>query len=361
MRVKEPLKDWKSWAIAILLLVTVFFYFAYAEVSEDKEELKGELEELNQSYRTLERRYETLNGSYTELNESYSSLEGELEPTIKKIETYEEEITESMEWFKNNSILRSDSEKKRKIQSHLSEDCYKKGTDYCTIWTGCLDLVNSEFIGLEYIRDIEATAKEDKLLSLDKFLENGGGDCEDYSLFYKAEMNHILEECGNVSDIKMRSWISVNDSFEKHSIGRSTDWYYTGASSVNLKKGYTNPNVVCGNMYDPQTGNISGHCVIAFTREKVTSLGELEKLKQAPMIEPQSGKYLGLINNKSSSVFLLSETNYKEINGSYIYSVITDRDMFLFSFTYGEWLGYSSFSEQLKERKDELLRLKYRT
>lgn len=370
MAIPRPLTNWEKWAIVLLALMTILFFLAYQEASKERKELKKEYKQykadaenridvLRQKRRALEEKYEKLNQSYRELNNTLTSLKGQLEPTIEKIEVYQEEINESMFWFRKNSILKEEEE--QKIATNylgMNDNCYRMLGGTCYIKTGCVELINSEYLDIEYLNDTEVTGKEDKLQSLNEFLENEGGDCEDYSLFYKAELNYLLEgQCKNDSlEIVIEAWNSSQTG--KYWLDYEHEWYFDDAKGIRLKEGYTKPNVICGKMYDPQIGNISGHCVIAFTNKKITQKEDIENLKQAPMVEPQDGKYLGLISNRSSGVYILSENNYEEPPQSYIYSVITDNDMFLFSFEYGKWLSYSSFFNELKEKKEKLLELK---
>jgi len=326
-----------------------------SSLNNENQELKNSLQNLNENYNQLNKSYTELNKSYSELNEFENILKKEINSTITKIETYGIELKESMAWFKTNSILNKDNQKQSEAISLLESYCLEKTSNQCHIKTGCFYLINRINLNLDYQSDIRTTGEKDKLQSLNEFIQNGGGDCEDYGLFYKAEFNSILEKCKvfNSSNIVLESYYETEET-SPYFIDFYNRWFIDRATKVDLKEGYIYPNVICGNIFDLNLDIIGGHCVVAFTKNKIKSIEDLNNLDKSQIIEPQDGSYMGLINDVSSDIYLITKNN---IHNSYIYEVITDEDLFLFSTKYEEWLSYSIFDNELNTQKLELINL----
>ncbi|MDD5178503.1 MAG: hypothetical protein PHT54_04480 [Candidatus Nanoarchaeia archaeon] len=300
---------------------------------------------------------------YEDLKKDYETITSNIDPTIKKIETYETEIKESMKWFKDNAYL----EEGHKLRDFLNNICIriKYSPPSCKIKLGCLNLVNSMMWDFKYLPDTNTSLEDDKLQSIQEFLANEGGDCEDYALLYKAEYNSLLKGCleNNPKNILLESWIVSDNPNQEYIVSYqpgSVDWYLSGAEGVGLKSGYIYPNIICGNLYDLNTNEIGGHCLIAFTDQEMGSEKDIKRLIKAPIVEPQTGEYLGLIEDESSNIYLVSPSNYKSLPNSYIYEIITDKDLFLFSLEEGVWLSYSGFNNDLNQVKKTLLGLQGR-
>lgn len=355
--------------IALVLffsIVIIQFYFVFSisqSYSVMSSEYKNYKKLTEERISELENANEELRREIEELNSSYELLEGEIEPTIQKIEYYENELEDSMEWFDYNSAFNKNDTRFNRITSYFFEKCIRTEGEECYIKTACIWHINDEKLKYSYKNDVYTSGAEDKLQSLEEFLSNGGGDCEDYSFFYKAEHNSIINRCmnGGYTDVVIEAWVESDNTQERYWLDwreEEPDWYLPHASGVVLKEGYIYPNVICGEMYDLNEENFSGHCMIAFTREKIESIEDLNKLDGAPVIEPQDGYYMGEINEESSDIEMITEENYEGSFTSYVSEVITDKDYFLFSFDYGEWMSYSDFNNQLKEKKLELMKLK---
>jgi hypothetical protein len=300
--------------------------------------------------------YNQLSSAYSGLNASYFDLQLETEGLISKVDNYEQNLQNSMQWFKTNANLSgiNDSVKTEQVQYSLRDNCFVIEGGKCKVKTGCLWVTNTK-LGLEYKSDIEYTYQADRLLSLQDFVKSYGGDCEDYALFYKAEMNQILDECGNYvpSNIALEAFVGggQDDYFLDFNTEQETRYYIPQAQPFQMKTGYIYPNVVCGQLYNAGTEQISGHCVVAFTKNKIKTISQLwTELNGAPLVEPQNGEYMGLINS-NSGIYLASATQQHD---SYIYIVITDEDEFLFDEENEVWLSYSSFSQDLELLKQEL-------
>ena len=339
--------------LLVFLVIIVVQFLNAKKLGNDISSLNNENQELKNSLQNLNENYNQLNKSYTELNKFENILKTEINSTITKIETYETELRESMAWFKTNSILNKDIQKQSEAISLLESYCLEKTSNQCHIKTGCFYLINRINLNLDYQSDIRTTGRTDKLQSLNEFIQHGGGDCEDYALFYKAEFNSILEKCKDLSpsNILLESYYETKET-NPYFLDFYSRWYIDRAIKVDLKEGYIYPNVICGNIFDLNLGAIGGHCVVAFTKNKITSIEDINNLDRSPIIEPQDGSYMGLINDVSSGIYIIRKDYTPE---SYIYEVITDQDLLLFSTKYGEWLSYSIFDNQLNSQKLELM------
>jgi len=329
----------------------------YSKLLSDYRSLNASLNKLNSDYEALNDSYSQLSTEYSGLNASYLTLRVETEKVLGKVDDYEKNLQDSMSWFRTNSDLSGigDRLKTERVQYGLHDNCYRIEGGMCKIKTGCLWVVNEHYLGLSYRTDIETTHTNDTLLSLQDFIRNWGGDCEDYSLFYKAEMNYILSKCmeGGISQssIMLEGFNpgGSEDYFLDFKTAQETRYYLPDTLPAVLKNGYIYPVEVCGNIYDLNQDVVTGHCIIAFTRNRINSIDDIRaELNLAPMIEPQTGEYMGLVNDASSGIYLASDSNMGD-KDSYIYMLVTDGDHMLFDEEKGAWISYSGFSEELAE------------
>jgi hypothetical protein len=310
--------------------------------------LNNENNSLKSNLFNLGNDFNELKNSNDYLNQEYVVLKNEANQTIQKINNYEKELQDSMDWFGANATL---SEKQKNLLLQLKSNCRTKTSKSCEINLGCIFLINSEFQNYKYIDD-EVTSNEiDKLQSIEEFVSNKGGDCEDYSLFFKAEFNSLVNECrDNNLEIKLIAWEDFKTT-SKLWLNNSKTWYFDNAKVVDIENSFA--NIVCGNMYDPNSERVNGHCVIAFTKNKINSILDLGLLNEAVLVEPQSGKYLGVVNT-TSNIFLVTNNyflNNSYINTSYINTIITDNDFFLFSEVENVWQSYGGFAKELQEKQ----------
>jgi len=322
--------------------------------------LERQNSELNRSYLDLSQNYSTLNGKYSDLGRAYSSLNTsyvnlsvrysnltDVYTTIlSEIDQYQRNITDFMSWLKSNSNTSgvTDTQTRERVNTMLSS-CLNVNGGVCTIKTGCLFIANEQWLDISY--------KIASLDSLDTFLGRKTGDCKDYSLLYKAEMNYELEKCNYLGGrtITLESYVK-NASAGKYWLDFSEGWYLeSGNSAFDLPGGYVYPTVICGELYDLNTGNVSGHCMVAFTRNRVTSTSNLNELANAPIVEPQTGEYVGRVGQSSSGISLRPDRKYD----SNIFLVITDSDIMLFDEGSKAWNSYSIFNASLSILKSEAI------
>lgn len=365
--------------ILVLLIIIMFLFFNLNNVIEQKNILEKEFflfkenslneitglkeniflleknnSDLEFALNQLQLAHNQLRDSSQKLDVSFMELKKETNLTIQKIVDYENEIQTSMEWFKTNSYL---SQKQRNILLDLKANCFQKNMSSCEINLACFHLINKEFQNFKYLNDERTSNKLDKLQSIEQFVTNKGGDCEDYALLFKAEYNSLLNDCFNEGKkIRLFAWEKGNTRFW---LDNSSTWYFEDAKKVFLEEGYVHPVIVCGNMFDLQSGEINGHCVIAFTKKEVNDINDMLELNLSPLIEPQTGFYLGRINSDPGLKMidiLINETQLTDESKlesiikfeSYINTIITNQDYFLYT---THWNNYATFKKQLDEKK----------
>ena len=230
----------------------------------------------------------------------------------------------------------------------------------CYINLGCFYLLNYVHLELKYRSDYSIYSKTDKLSSITEFIQNKGGDCEDYSLFFKAEYNYAMNKCkGN--EIHLEAWkypdidySSLNDKAEMIWLNYPKTWYLDGVVKVDISKNIF-PNIICGSLFDATVNTTMGHCMLAFTSNKIETISDFKYLEDAYIIEPQLGLYLGNLNNENSGVYLLDEyVLYTDSITSWVDSVITDNDYFLFNRENLTWQSYGAFYTVLNLKKNQI-------
>ncbi len=310
------------------------------ELTDINQNLTESLESLHDDYERLYKNYVILNESYYQIKDSNIALETELDQAFEKIRTYRREINSSLEWFNENAKL----PRAPQLESKLERKCINN----CEIKLGCLYLVNEQ-MGFSYIPDYITSGEEDQLQSLESFMENEGGDCEDYSLFFKAEFNHLKENCNSL----ILEAYKPGDKNDRYFLDFNENWYIDGVEPVTIPGNFRHANVICGKIYDLNRESLTGHCIVGFSREEIKNVDDLENVGEMHLVEPQNGMYYGKLNDESSGIYLLSDNPDSE---SFVTLIITDYDLFLYSQTDEEWLSYSLFDEQLGELQERLNR-----
>lgn len=346
-KIKHLRKHRKKKAVLLTFLFLIFIAsVVWATFLSSKIVLKNnEIDSLNEELDKTSSTLKKLNASNNNLQSSFDILNSETQELLQDIEEYETQIEESLEWYQRNSDLDS-LEKPWNVKRELEQQCYDVVVDKCFIKLGCLYLVNSEFYSFDYLYD-----SGDKISSLEEFVNKSGGDCEDYSLFYKAEYNYLLGLCGD-KKVVLEAW--EDNGGARYWASFKEDWWLQSVKLIDIED-HIYPNIVCGSLYDLNTGEGGGHCMMAFTEKPITKLSELSYLDGAPLIEPQDGSFNGNINNDNSETYLLNETILESGTAySWIDTIITDEDYYLVSYDTGLWSSYSSFNSDLKSKETKL-------
>lgn len=338
-----------------------------ASLEKQKLDLELELSLVSSSLESVDKQR-------NDLIQKYDSLKQEADETLKKIDNYLISMSDSMKWFTTNSTFDNSSQQKRMTQL-LNSNCIKKNLDSCEIKTACLRLIGSKEFGtfsFTYKLDEITSNKTDYLQSLTQFFENKGGDCEDFSLLFKAQINYLINYCGK-ENIIIEAYTSTKNDNE-YFVNYNNNWFLSKARAKKLSKENIFPTIVCGNMYDLRSEQINGHCVVAFSSRKINSAEDLAYLVGAELVEPQSGEYLGVIkstnnfnsvfddsvNQNYEDIFLISKENYSTVisKPSFIHTIITDNDLYHFSFASKEWEYFLLFEKILIQQKTSLSQIR---
>lgn len=260
--------------------------------------------------------------------------------TLNSIDYYSERLQQSIDWLRENAALPTERPYSS-ARTVIEDKCYKTKYDDCLIDTGCFSYANEVILGITYKTDEQVTGELDQMQDLVSFIQNKGGDCEDYALFFKAEWNHIIDKCVEErKEAKITSWYryKVNNA-------------RTAVDIANIPGTFKYPTVICG--YFKEKSETYGHCVIALTNRSITNISTIEYLVGAHVIEPQDGSYLGTVGSAEEDVALVSDEE-AENDEAIISEIITDNDHFNYNETSGEWWSNQMFLQLLTEQKEKL-------
>ncbi|MEM4332366.1 MAG: hypothetical protein QW500_03750 [Candidatus Micrarchaeia archaeon] len=280
---------------------------------------------MNTTITSLESNFSEFKAKYIDLKDRYSNLLGYSETLKKGLDEFESSLMSKWQWIKGNAVIQPKD--MSRISGPLDSYC---GPD---IKIPCIAAVLQLKEGFGYISDYG-----DQIKSVSDFINDKGGDCEDWSLFMKSYIN-------SQRDGKMIRAFATggDDDYEIFQDG-SDIYYYSNARDVKIgKKGTLECIVICHDMGD------YGHCVLAFaSREANVSI--FDRINGAQAVEPQNGQLIGEVerdDNDSSKFYLkVSKTTYKLP----IYILVTDNDLYLYDD--GVWSSYGSQFEKLEQIKN---------
>jgi len=309
------------------------------------DELGSKYLELQSSYLEQINYIDNLSRDRNQLSTDYNLLSKDYTSLLNEINMFKIEITESMDWFKDNSTIDNFSDSIR-LKSHL-ETCVSCDEDTCLIKTACINwFVNERKFYLKYEDDNVISNKEDKLQSLNSFLLNEAGDCEDYSLLFAAEIRYLVDyvvlEKEKIPIIEAIVEANTNSEYQI-----TSSWYYAGGiSAYPLDENYIYPTVACGNLFDLQTNEYNGHCVIMITDKDINQVSDLSNLNKIYLIEPQFGDFID---------FAEYDGVLKINNNSIIDMLITKKDLYMHesrfynntNYTNANWYGYETFLNEI--------------
>jgi len=342
-----------------IIFIIIIFLLVY-EIINLKEEIYLKDKELKVCNKTiaeyedythiLKENIAYLNESLSNITSRYVELEEYISSTINELKLYEEEINEALAWFRENSDLRNSGLSTYQM-SLLVKRCLKVENNNCEINLGCIYLLNDleNAYGFHYKSDNQSTNKNDTILSLKEFVENKGGDCEDYALFYKAEFNYLRDYCFNksIESINIRTYSlqrfpESNEQKSNFFLDNARTWYVPNAYE-NILYNYKYMYVVCGNMENTE-GAFEGHCVVALTQKDITTPNDLEN-EEAILIEPQTGEYIGKVGRE---ITLYKQGTWDDLeNKKGIFYIISDSNQYLYLFTLEKWTSYQDFKEKI--------------
>lgn len=242
-------------------------------------------------------------------------------------------INESIQWFRDNAalphLLRYD-----RFMSKVGRGCESGGK----LNLACVSFLMENELDILYRDD-----PGDRLYSIEEIVQRGGGDCEDFSLFFKAVLN------GLDGGLRLEAWENGAGRYDVYGEG-SRVWYYEDADGRELGRlGAMRPYAACY-YYDTEGPEWLGHCIIMLTGADISSPSDITDagLADAVFFEPQSGEYMGRMGEE----FHACETGDDECGDFGITFIITDGD--LFQFSEGRWNYYGGHLQRTDEMLSEL-------
>lgn len=313
-----------------------------AQLNQDSKVLEENFNALKKSLELLKNENQKLKDSNSKLLQESASLSSamkstkiEVEQALEKLNDFETTVKNSIKWFKENTNIQNYSEYE-KIRNELNA-CMQMNEN-CNINLKCIYNVNKKN-GIRYRYDEDTTGKEDFLKDLKLIYRQYGGDCEDFSLLYRAEFNYLLDKC------------LINYSRDDiYSIAADPK---TG-NSFRIDEDYM--SIICGT-FDPKEviGNVAGHCLNTLTKKPIKSSDDIyPQIDQGVMVEPQLGEFYGYMNS-TNHVKLFDDGTVPDTL-YYLDFVITDDDLYIYD-PYSEkvkWGGYHDFLEESAQIKSSV-------
>ncbi|MCX6772776.1 MAG: hypothetical protein NTV88_03320 [Candidatus Micrarchaeota archaeon] len=284
-----------------------------------------------------------------QLNKTRVSLE-EQQAKVAAISTdlfsLETNINASMAWFKVNAQLPTANIHLLDIfKTRMISDC----VDGSELNLACISylMANTAF-NIHYRTDPQSTGKADFLQSVEQTIESQWGDCEDYSLLFKAELNYARQAQHGLSIVTFAG--GGNGDFRvypKESIplsGSDSYWYVPNAHKIQLGSlDSINAYVICF-----RADSQNGHCTVALSQNRIENSGQIQLLAGAQVFESQTGQYLGTVGNE----YTVCSSNDCLYQARAIMLVISDSD--LYKFENGEWTSYSDYLARVNAARQEL-------
>ncbi len=327
----------------------------YRQATGELEEKSGELDSANLKISMLTFQLNQtgarLELAQKQLEESKTSLESQrqqVQQISSELLGLEKNISDSMAWFRENAAFPDDYGWKADIYlKRVLDDCIE-GDE---LNLGCMSyLMENTAFAIHYRTDFSSSGKDDFLQSVAQTIDSGWGDCEDYSLIFKAALNSLKAA---QPGLKVVGWESG---------GEGKFYIYPKESSITPDKSYWYvPNahkkflgdldslfsyVVCYR----QTQS-SGHCTVALSENGISSSSQAPSLLGARIFEPQIGRYLGDIGGSGSAYTLCDPSVCSERAGA-VQIIISDLD--LYKFEAGKWVGYSDYLGRVKAAQARL-------
>ncbi|MCX6770249.1 MAG: hypothetical protein NT051_06295 [Candidatus Micrarchaeota archaeon] len=276
-----------------------------------------------------------------ELNRSKLDLNAQKERISSlalELGALESTINESIAWFKDNARLPTNYSWNGDIfQKRVISDCVDGGN----LNLACISyLMENTAFSIHYRTD-SVSGKTDHLQGVKETIDLGWGDCEDYSLIFKATLNSIAQKQANLAPVAFTSGTGNFRVYPKESLastGTESYWYVPQAKGIslgNLSKLHT--YVVCYTY-----SSSGGHCTVAMGEGNITSSSETGALMGARVFEPQSGQYLGAVGSEFG--ICASDDCYSTVRS--IRLIITDSDLYVFQQGTG-WTGYGDYAEKV--------------
>ncbi len=313
-----------------------------SEIERQGQEISNLSLMLENKKAEIENLQESLNESQTELEKTkniLSEAKEEIDQIKAEAEEMEESITESIQWFSDNSRLPS-MLKTDRLMNRIKSGCKDSGE----LKLACISHLMEDEADITYKDDPET----DRLYSIEEIIQRKGGDCEDFSLFYKAVINGL-----KTYDVELEAWGSGGGKYEIYEDKqKGIVWYYENAHGIKIGNIQDlNAYPVCY-YYGSDGLNRLGHCIVMFSGAKISSPEDITtgNLMDARFVEPQDGSYMGEMGDE----FRACEDGEEgcDYDTYTIAFIITDDD--LYEFRDGRWNYYQGHREKVEKIIEEL-------
>ena len=316
-------------------------------LESQKSGLVAQVAQITAERDAARRQVEQANASILALNSTVSAQTGKIaslvlniNATKKSLDDFEGQINASMSWFKDNTNI-TQVRQFREMQNQLNLFCIDAYGDTCRIKLSCPRLVNDKYSQFEYKTDESLFGKADKLQSLQEFADNRGGDCEDYSLAVKAELNFLVQKCSERGLKKIEFEPVTYASGQKYVIKDDTystppvTWYYDDAKAVPLPLNYSNYQVVCGTFAFGTSTNgtvvLGGHCLLGFSKTRISNSSDIyPAISDSYFVEPQSGYLTDTTGYVKPQTGQMLAADFRNTQAS-IWAIITGDDFYIYS------------------------------
>lgn len=310
-------------------------------------EMQNKIKDLEEKINFLSVELDKKNKELEIKNLQYSNATNTIKILKEEVLNIEEKINNYISWFRSNAVLPKNERTNIFIRS-AKEKCVKE--NYLIL--PCLSFL------IKYTLDFNYKADEnDKLYSIDEMLKRYYGDCEDYSLLFKAIIkefqkdNYKLKVLGNGNDLNII--LQEKDG---------TTYFYRNTSFLELDNlGIYNIYMVCYWEYIENDTKI-GHCANLFTKNIISSSKDINNnfLKGSYIIEPQNGFCISEIANynkkcQSDSPIKFCENNEIDCQDKFNKIVILATDNDFFIFLDDKWITYSEYLNKIKEIENKYL------
>jgi hypothetical protein len=324
----------------------------YAVLESSRKELSNSLVErtsqLSSANSEIAALQSQLSQKKRELLETSSNLEEQRQKAAaiaSELSSLEKNVNDSFSWFKGNAELPSDYGWKADIfKKRVLEDC----VDGNELNIGCISyLMENTAFSIHYRTDI-ISGKTDHLQSLKETMDLGWGDCEDYSLLFKATLNSVKSSLPGLETVTFAPGGSSDFRIYPKESNPSSQvesyWYVPNSRKArlgNMSQSYF--YVICY-----RSGPSTGHCTVAISPNSIQSSSQVSSLSGAEVFEPQNGLYLGKVGSQFPICGEEGCTN--AVNA--ISLVISGTD--LYKFEGGKWVGYEDYLQKIRDAKAEL-------
>ncbi|MFP4112714.1 MAG: coiled-coil domain-containing protein, partial [Candidatus Woesearchaeota archaeon] len=323
-----------------------------------KDNLESELNIAENTIETKNSQIEQLESNINELQNQLSLVENKINEVKTELNSFEEEVQESMDWFSDNSNINNFNQFSS-LRSQMMKCVRAREDGTCLIKLACFDLIHEKYKEFTYSKDIITSNKSDKLQSLGEFYDHEKGDCEDFSLLVKGEINAMKEFCEERGADEFIFEVAYPKAGSEYFVDFKEEWYYSETTGVQIPSSHENVYVVCGNYpvgADPNSFRIdvSGHCALGFTDKKIESSKDIkEALFNSIIMEPQTG-FLTFDQRNENYLFVPDNGESTAKKAIYAWAIITDDDYYLFDREKLVWKGYKDFLPVISNMRTEL-------